>query len=193
MTIMNKQIIKKNLLTILCAIAIIALFLPLLSWTVENDYADMSQSITGFQVANQKFLGYLLLLGPAILIAMNYVEKLQKHKPILGIAVPIILILVLIIVFFQAKAIATAGNAAVGAVESGFGGFLGEDFDSGVDIKVSIGIGMIISAISYIAMAVLGFKTYGNSAEVQQIRASVGKLASTTQEAVRNATTSNKK
>lgn len=136
--------IKKHLLSILCIIAIISLFLPFATVTVEFFGYEESNSASGFDAANEGILGYLLFLAPILLIAMNYIKQLEKHRGILSLTVPATCLLVLIIVFFQARSVATDGADLV-------------------DISVSVGFGTILAAVCYIGMGIVGAKTHGSA------------------------------
>lgn len=137
------ELLKKHLLSIICIISIIALFLPFVSVIAEVFGFEETNTASGFDAANKGFLGYLLFLAPILLIAMNYIKQLEKYRGIISLAVPPICIVVLIIVFFQAK------NVAV-QVDLEF-----------VDVSVGIGFGTILAAICYIAMGIIGAKTHG--------------------------------
>lgn len=148
-----KEIAKKHIITILCVISIIALFLPFAKVTAEMDImgygGSSSKNVSGFEVAKAGYLGFILLIGPIVLIAMNYVKQLEPHKGILAIAVPALCFVVLIIVFFQAKKF---GLSALGGNDGAFD----------IEIKASLGIGFVIAALSYIASIVSGAVIYHN-------------------------------
>lgn len=150
---MNKELIQKHLLTGICVIAIIALLLPVVTVSTESEYVSNSKSISVFAVLF-KSVGFLLLVGPALLISMNYVKQLDKYKGILAIIVPIVCIITLVITFFQAKAGASAGTDAANAVMGGAG------VDMGLKASATPGIGGILALLSYIAMEIVGIKTY---------------------------------
>lgn len=149
-----KDILKKHLLTILCVISIVAMFLPFMTATAKmsvlGSSSEASQSMTGFSIAQEGFLGYLLLVGPVLLIAMNYIKQLEKYKSLLAIAVPVLCFIVCIIVIVQAKSYAVK---AMGY--SGGGSF-------GMELKYSLGVGSILALLSYIGTAVVGAVTYHN-------------------------------
>lgn len=147
-----KDILKKHLLTILCIVSIVAMFLPFMSAAVKMEVlgssSEASQSMTGFSAAQEGFLGYLLLVGPVVLIAMNYIKQLEKYKGLLAIVVPAVCFIVCIIVMIQAK------GYTVKAM--GYGG----DGSFGVEVKFSPGFGSILALLSYIGEAVVGAVTY---------------------------------
>lgn len=149
-----KEILKAHLLTILCAISLVAMFLPFATVSVNMEIAGTSagssQSLTGFAAAQEGILGYILIIGPVLLIAMNYVKQLEKYKSLLAIAIPAICIIVCIVVMLQAKSLAvkTMGYASDGTF--------------GMDVKTSLAIGSILAMLSYIGTAVVGATTYHN-------------------------------
>ena len=149
-----KDILKKHLLTILCIVSIVAMFLPFMSAAVKMEVlgssSEASQSMTGFSAAQEGFLGYLLLIGPVLLIAMNYIKQLEKYKGLLAIAVPAVCFIVCIIVIVQTK------SYTVKAM--GYGG----DGSFDVEIKYSLGFGGILALLSYIGEAIVGAVTYHN-------------------------------
>lgn len=142
--------IQKNLLTILCVIAIAAMALPLcsVSVSIDSDFisSDSSTSMTGFAAMSESFFAILLVAGPAILIAMNYIKKLEAYQGLLVTAVPLICILSLIFVLFEAK----SGNVASQA--AGYG----------MEVKVRAGIGAILDFAAYLGMAAIGAVKYHN-------------------------------
>lgn len=147
-----KNLLKQHILTILCALALIALFLPFFNISAEMDSAyvsgESSTVTTGFEALGDALLGWGLVLGPVLLVAMNYVKQLEKHKGLLAIVVPIICIIIEIITFFQAKsasASASGGNEIVS-----------------VEIKASLGIGFFLLILIYLAMIVAGAVLYHN-------------------------------
>lgn len=141
------EFLKKNLLSIICIIAIIALFLPFISVTVDvwDDVWDYEETthISGFDAAKEGFLGYILFLAPILLIAMNYIKALEKYRGILSIATPAFSMLILIIVCFQAK------SYGAGDVDTEF-----------LDVAWNLGIGPFIAGLSYVAAGIVGAKTY---------------------------------
>lgn len=147
-----KNLFKQHGLTILCGVAVVALFLPFLSVNAEMEVmgasSSSSSSITGFGAMSRAFLGWGLLLGPVLLVAMNYVKQLEKHKGLLAIAVPAVCLVIEIITFFMAK------SADVSA--SGGGGLVS------ADVSASVGIGFIILFVVYVAMIVAGAVLYHN-------------------------------
>lgn len=143
---------KKNMIAIFAALAIGALFLPLLSvsTSVESEFAaaaaTSSRSVSGFSAVTQGIFGYLLLIGPALLIAMNYIKQLDKYKGLLAVAVPAGCLVVLVIVYMQAKDAAGAANVDSAFVSS--------------TAEVSMGFGLFLTAIAHVATAVAGAVTY---------------------------------
>ena len=147
-----KELIKKNLLTILSAVAIISLFFTFISISTESSYTgEITTKYTGLQACEVAKLGYLLILGPVLLIVMNYIKALEKYKGMLSMTVPCVCLGVLIITFFLAKAgVQSGGEAGSQIMES-----VGVD----IDVSSSIGLGTVFAALSYVAMIIFGVKT----------------------------------
>lgn len=147
-----KSLVKQHILTILCILALVALMLPFLSVTAEVESSfvtsDASTTTSGFDAIQKVFLGWGLVLGPVLLIAMNYIKKLEKYKGILAIIVPIVCLVIEVITFFQAKGIsasASGGNAFVS-----------------MEVNASLGIGFFVLILVYLGMIVAGAVLYHN-------------------------------
>lgn len=99
-----KNLLKQHILTILSILALVALFLPFfnINSEVNSSLIDYSEStkLTGFDAIGEAVLGWGLVIGPIVLIAMNYIKQLEKHKGLLAIIVPIICLIVEVITFF---------------------------------------------------------------------------------------------
>lgn len=147
-----KELFKNHILTILSALAIIALFMPFLSINTEIDSAfgstKSSVTTTGFRAIGEAFLGWGLIIGPVLLIAMNYVKRLENRKGLLAITIPFACILIEIVTFFQAKGASAAASGGNGMVE--------------MDVKASIGIGFILLILIYVGMIISGAVLYHN-------------------------------
>ena len=146
-----KDMIKKNLLTILSAVALLSMLFTFVSFTAETEFSASAIKLTGIQACGKSMFAYLLIIGPVLLIAMNYIKSLEKYKGLLSISVPCVCLIALIIVCLNAK---TAAQAVGGAVEG-----VTDLVDIEMDISQSIGFGAILAAISYISMIVFGIKT----------------------------------
>ena len=176
-----KEMIKKNIITVLCVISIVVLALPLIKVSVSMDImgygGESEQSVTGFSALKASFLGIVLFVGPILLVAMNYIKQLDPHKKQLAIAVPAICLIALIIVILQAKSYLV--NVSGG----------GEGFS--VDVEYSIGLGAILAALSYIATAIAGAVTYHgltlDKAGLEQLKNSSAALLSNVQETAAHA------
>lgn len=146
------EIIKKNILTILSTVALLSMFLTFVSFTSETEFTGATTTkLTGIQVCGSSIFAYLLIVGPVLLIGMNYIKQLEKYKGILSISVPCVCLIVLIVVYLNVK---SGSQAATGAIE-GIAGAAGVDMNN----SQSIGLGTILAAISYIAMVLFGIKT----------------------------------
>lgn len=74
----------------LCVFSVIVLlFFPF----VDLDYGyGVESNFTGFTMAMNTYIGYLLFLLPIVLVLAHFVPKYQTKKPLLSIAVPVLCI-----------------------------------------------------------------------------------------------------
>lgn len=144
------DVLRKNLLVLLCAIALIALLLPMYSVTASVDSAffsgSESQNVSGFQAIEGSFFAVLLVVGPLLLIAMNFIKKLERHQGLLAIVIPLICIVSLIIVLIAAGSADNSG---------------GNEYFS-ASTSVGIGFGAILDFLAYAGMIVVGAVKYHN-------------------------------
>lgn len=147
-----KELLKQHILTILCAAALIALFLPFFSVTAEMEILGQSSAssvtTTGFDAIKEAFLGWGLVLGPILLVGMNYIKQLEKHKGLLAIVVPIICLIIEVITFFQAKGASASASGGNGMANA--------------EIKATLGIGFFVLILIYSGMVVAGAVLYHN-------------------------------
>lgn len=142
--------IKKYLVIVLCAVALVALLMPYASVVVEVDafgYSDESAtSVSGLTVAFQGYVALILIIGPAALIAANLgiVPVLKRMEEALLIVVPIISFIIALIAYAQASGIAVSSGG-------------GEDY--GVYTYAKLGIGAILIIICNIGLLVYGLIT----------------------------------
>ena len=130
---------KNYIIIALCALALISLFLPMATITAENEYADSSQSVTGFTIAFSRYYPILLILGPIALAISEYLPQLKPYKKRLTLAVPVVCIIITVISLLTASSVASA-------------------FDSEyADVSSSIGIGAILGIIAHLGIGILGF------------------------------------
>lgn len=155
----NKEFILKNLITICCIASVLLLLLPFCSVTgsVSSEFigsASDSEAVTGFDVILGEagtFFGWLLLICPAILIAMNYIEQLKKYKSVLAIVLPMVSIIAQIITLSSAKKVIVKMMGGSDTV-SGYG--------TSISVKLSPQIGFYLLLIAYIATFIAGAMTY---------------------------------
>ena len=172
-----KTIINKNGIPILCALSLFALFLPFatLTTTVElfGSASTESETVNGFGAVTDGTLGWGLVIGPVLLIAMNYVQQLGKYKGLLALAVPVICLILAIVNVMNAK------NMAMGT--SG-----GDNFNA--DIKIAIGIGAILYLLCNAGTAILGLVLYHDftldKAGLERLKSNGSELLSGVQEKV---------
>lgn len=177
------ELVKKHLMTILCAVCVLLLLLPLASVVTVTSSELIGEtrvetSLNGFNALGVSVFAYLLVIGPALLVAMNYIKQLDKYKSILAIVVPLICIVALIIVMGQCDSIsASAGNSAASA-----------------KIEVSWSIGAFLLLAAYVGTAVAGAVNYHglslNKEGLKKLKQSASGLVGTAQEKV-SAMTSN--
>ncbi len=84
------QIIKKHIQTVICVISLISLFIfPF----VNCDYGyNVENTFTGFTMAMNTYIGYLLIVLPLALIVSNHLPQYAHKKTLLSIATPILCI-----------------------------------------------------------------------------------------------------
>lgn len=170
--------VKKHMIMILCILSILLLLLPMVTVVSSMESAFISAGETskaqiGFAAIKAGgIFGYLLIIGPALLVAMNYIEKLGKYKGVLAIVVPIVCVFALIIVLMQAKSGGASADIGVASMK----------------VTVKLGIGAILLFITYIATAVAGAVIYHNftldKAGVEKLKGSAGEFFSAAQERV---------
>ena len=155
-------------------LAIVLLALPLAQVKVSMEMFDMpsesTTTVTGFNALKSSVFAYILIIGPALLIAMDYVKPLEPHKGLLAIAVPAVCILALIIVVVQAKSFSSSASSEYVSA----------------DIKLNMGIGAVLVGLSHIGTIIAGAVTYHNftldKAGLEKIKASAGEIITTAQE-----------
>lgn len=143
----NKEFIMKNLMGIICAITIIAMFFPFISVDAKVSAGGFGTSsgateIIGFAIVTEGgFLGILLDLSLILIIASCYVPQLKAYRKIITAAASVI---GLICLFIVPSSISSSVAAAGGSV-------------SGVSTKVEVKylIGFWILLIGYIALIAL--------------------------------------
>ena len=147
----DKEFILKNLITICCAASILLLFLPFCSVTVGVSILGESSSsgaaVSGFDVVAGKAAvvwGWVMVICPALLVAMNYIKQLDKYKSILAIVLPIVSLISAIIAMF------TAGSASAKATGMG----------SSVEVSVMPHVGFFLLVVAYIGTLVAGAMTF---------------------------------
>ena len=163
-----KTIVQKHLLSIVCALSLLLLLLPLakISASVDTGYGDYSQqvSVSGLKALEGIIFSYFLVLGPAFLVAMNYIKPVEKYKGIIALVVPVVCLICLILTIIQSRKFANA--ASYGA--------------DNLDLSIKIGIGAILEILTYIGMAVAGLITYHNfsldKAGLEKLKAQGGNL-----------------
>lgn len=93
--------IKNYLQPIIAAVSLVALFfLPF----VDCSYGyGISNNFSGFIMAMNTYIGYLLVLLPAVLIAMPFVPKWAAKKELLSVAIPLLCVIAWLLTVLFAK------------------------------------------------------------------------------------------
>lgn len=149
-----KTFIQKHLPAILCAIAIVTMFLPFATFTYSSEWIDdVSQSINGFSAMQNSVWGYILLLGPAVLIAVNYVKQLSAYQRICAYIIPAVclLTLILMVILLMSGALSIAGISDM--LE--------------IDTRISVGFGAVLAALCYIGLEIYGVLGYQKAPDGQ--------------------------
>ena len=128
------ETIKKWVQPAICVISLIALFVfPF----VDCDYGyGVGNTFTGFTMAMNTYIGYLLILLPVVLILSNFLPQYASKKTLLSIATPVLCIVCWILSVFFAKT-----------------------FVSGL-ADSTLAIGAYITLICYIALLVYAILVY---------------------------------
>lgn len=180
------EIIKKHIITILCVLSILLLALPIASVevSIESEWIgsiDSEATVSGFNALGNSLFAYILLIGPALLVAMNYIKQLEKYKGILAIAIPIVCLISLIIVIISAKSFSTSASAG--------------DYAS-TEAKIKIGIGAMLLFLTYIGTVVAGAVTYHNltldKAGLEKLKDSATNIMNVAQDKISNIKIDNK-
>lgn len=139
------EMIKKYGITAVCILAIVALFLPMASVEVSTDYGFGEYNaepvnLSGFEVALQGYVCMLLIVGPVLILAANYIELVKKFKAIIQTGVSALGIILTFVGYLQASSIASDAQM----------------FGMGyVDCEASIGFGGILCIVAYLSMLAL--------------------------------------
>ena len=171
-------LIKKHILTILCVVSIILLALPIanLELSIDADFLgtiDSQVTLTGFNALKNSIFAYCLIVGPVLLVAMNYIKPLEKYKGLLAILIPVICMVSLIIVVISAKSYSATASAG--------------DYSS-AEVKIKIAIGAILLFVSYVGTIVAGAVIYHDftldKAGIEKLKDSAANIVSVAQEKI---------
>lgn len=152
---LNKEFILKNLMGIICALIIVALFLPFMSVKAEVSVGGFGggsadQSVNGFSlVTDGGIFGFAFILCIAAVAASCYIPQLKPFRKIIsavGSAAGIVCL------FIAPGSAASAVNAAAGGATAGTG------VSAKVELNYQIGFWIIlILMLALIAMSVIQF------------------------------------
>ena len=111
--------IKTYFQPILCVASLISIFaFPF----VDNDYGyGVSNSFSGFTMASQTYIGYLLFLLPAILFLVSFLPQYSEKKPKLSLLIPAICIVSWLVTVVYTKLFLSSisdSTLAIGAYSS---------------------------------------------------------------------------
>lgn len=152
---LNKEFILKNLMGIICAVIIVALFLPFMSVKAEVSVGGFGggsadQSMNGFSlVTDGGIFGFAFILCIVAVAASCYIPQLKPFRKIISAigSVPGIVCL-----FIAPGSAASAVNAAAGGATAGTG------VSAKVELNYLIGFWIIlILMLALIAMSVIQF------------------------------------
>ena len=137
------ELVKKFGVKALSALALVALFLPMA--TIELSASGLvnyskSTSLSGLTVALQGYVCMLVIVGPAAIIAADYIAVVKKLRALVQAGVAVLGIILTFVGYAQASDIAAAGSAA------GMGQ---------VKVEASLDVGGILCLVAYVGILVL--------------------------------------
>lgn len=152
---LNKEFILKNLMGIICAVIIVALFLPFMSVKAEVSVGGFGggsadQSMNGFSlVTDGGIFGFAFILCIVAVAASCYIPQLKPFRKIISAIGSVAGIVCL---FIAPGSAASAVNAAAGGATAGTG------VSAKVELNYLIGFWIIlILMLALIAMSVIQF------------------------------------
>ena len=152
---MNKEFILKNLMGIICAVIIVALFLPFMSVKAEVSVGGFGggsadQSMNGFSlVTDGGIFGFAFIFCIVAVAASCYIPQLKPFRKIISAIGSVAGIVCL---FIAPGSAASAVNAAAGGATAGTG------VSAKVELNYLIGFWIIlILMLALIAMSVIQF------------------------------------
>lgn len=128
------ELIKKYAVKVLCVVALIALFFPMVTVSVED--AD-STSLSGIAIAFQGYLSMVLIFGPLAILAVGFVEKFKGMQTLVQAGIGALCIVFTFVGYLQGSSIAMAADAAGGGY---------------VDVSASFGFGGVLCLICHIGI-----------------------------------------
>ena len=116
---LNKEFILKNLMGIICAVIILALFLPFMSVKAEVSVGGFGGGMNGFSlVTDGGFFGFAFILCLVAVAASCYIPQLKPFRKIISAIGSVAGIVCL---FIAPGSAASAVNAAAGGATAGTG------------------------------------------------------------------------
>lgn len=150
---LNKEFILKNLMGIICAVIILALFLPFMSVKAEVSVGGFGggsadQSMNGFSlVTDGGFFGFAFILCLVAVAASCYIPQLKPFRKIISAIGSVAGIVCLFI---------APGSAASAVIAAAGGATAGTGVSAKVELNYLIGI-ILILMLALIAMSVIQF------------------------------------
>lgn len=156
----KNSFIQNNIMAICAVCLIVLLVLPFANFSAETTADNMKVAINGIDVSgfetifgikeikmgsNRSIFALFLLVIPVLIIAMNYIKRLNPLKKWIAVGAPMLGILTEIGVLLDIKELCKT--------------FIIED---GVELKTSLGIGFFLILIFYIVTAIIGFSICHN-------------------------------
>lgn len=151
----KNKFIRDNIMAICAALSLIFAFLPFVTFSAGSGKMSMDITVSGFTALVGEYsslISIVMLLGPVLVIVMNYIPQLKPYRKIIAVGVPALSLIGEII---AAMVIKDAVNAASGVTEA-----VGKSVGVKAETGSSFGIGFWLMLVSYLLTAVIGFISY---------------------------------
>lgn len=151
----KNKFIRDNIMAICAALSLIFALLPFITMSSKAGSESVGVTINGFTALFGEygsFISLIMLLGPVLVIIMNYISQLRPYRRIIAVGVPALCIVGEII---AAIVIKNAANAVSGAADAA-----GKALGANIESSSSFGIGFWLMLVSYVLTAVIGFISY---------------------------------
>lgn len=151
----KNKFIRDNIMAICAVLSLIFAFLPFVTVSSKAGNESVGITVNGFTALvgeHGSFISVIMLLGPILVIVMNYISQLKPYRRIIAVGVPALCIIGEIVAAIVIKGSVNAGSEAVGAV--------GKAVGVKTETSASFGIGFWLMLVSFILTAVIGFISY---------------------------------